>query len=197
MTKAEARYAASSTKVFRYEIGATVRSASPFLIALLASDDMLLDDVVETIEPGCGWPRRARLSPRRNALRSGKHALRQIAACRRQNAWPETLLMQRASVKLSGYYAAEVRIVAHSIEIHVRLKTVTFDTCFGILRIALGRHLPETLAVACVGRLVEEIVDHISLRGFGWRVAAVEPSINGSVLVVETGSVEYQMPWAR
>lgn len=197
MAEAEARYVASSTEAFRHEIGATVRSASPFLIVLLASDALLLDDVVEMIEPGCGWPHRPRLSLRGNAWLGGKHAFRHMAAGLRQYVWPDTLLMHGTSVDLSGYKTAKVRIIAHSIEVRVRLKTVTFDTCFGLLRIELGRHLPETLAIACVGRLVEEIVDHPSPRGFGWRVAAVEPSINGSALVVETGSIAYRLPWAR
>lgn len=195
--EAEARYVMSSTEAFRYEIGATVQSASPFLIVLLASDGMLLDDVVEMFEPGCGWPRRPRLSLRGNAWLAGKHALRHVAAGLGHYVWPDTLLMHGCSVDLSGYTSANVRIISHSVEVRVRLRTVTFDTCFGLLRIELGRRLPETLAIACVGRLVEEIVDHSSLRGSGWKVAAVEPSINGSVLVVDTGSVDYKLPWAR
>lgn len=111
--------------------------------------------------------------------------------------WPDTQLMHGTSVALSGYTSAKVRILAHSIEVRVRLKTVTLDTCFGLLRIDLGRHLPDTLAMACVDRLVEDVVDHSSLRGHGWRVATVVSSNIGSVLVVQTGSIAYRLPWAR
>lgn len=194
---AQASCAASSIEAFRHEIGDTVRSASPFLIALLASDGHLLDDVVETIEPGYGWPRRPRLSAREHSRPVRKHAFRHVAAGLMPYNWPDTQLMHGTSVALSGYTSAKVRIIAHSIEVRVRLKTVTLDTCFGLLRIDLGRHLPDTLAMACVDRLVEDVVDHYSLRGHGWRVATVVSSNIGSVLVVETGSIAYRLPWAR
>ncbi|MDY7524630.1 hypothetical protein [Sphingomonas sp. 10B4] len=110
---------------------------------------------------------------------------------------PGKLTTHGTSVDLWGYTSAKVRVDVHSIEVRVRLKTVTFDTCFGLLRIELGRHLPETLAIACVGRLVIEVVDHLSLRGSGWRIAAVEATSIGSVLVVVTGSAAYRLQWAR
>jgi hypothetical protein len=193
---AEKRYAERVREIFRQEIGATVRSAAPFLIALLASDGLELDDVIETIEPGYGWPRRPRISSLSSWPLWGKHLLGHVVAGLRP-AWPDTQLMPGTSVYLSNYGSAKIRIDAHSIEVRVRLKTVTFDTCFGLLRIELGRLLPETLAIACVGRLVEEIVDHASLRGSGWRVSAVEQIGGGSVLIVETGSTAYRLPWAR
>ncbi|MDX5985051.1 hypothetical protein SIL82_12345 [Sphingomonas echinoides] len=193
---AEKRYADRAREIFRQEIGATVRSVSPFLIALLASDGLEFDDVIETIEPGYGWPRRPRLSSRCNRSSWGKHILRHIVAGLRP-AWPDTQLMHGTSVDLSNYGSAKIRIDAHSIEVRVRLKTVTFDTCFGLLRIELGRPIPETMAIGFIGRLVEEVVDHASVRGSGWRVAAVDQTSGGSVLIVETGSTAYRLPWAR
>jgi hypothetical protein len=105
--------------------------------------------------------------------------------------------MHGVNVDLSGYTSAKVHIDAHSIEVRVRLGTAIFSTRFGLLRIGIGRYLPETLGVACGGRRVEDIVDHQSLYGTGWRVIEVEASKHGSVLVVETGSIPYRLPWAR
>lgn len=77
---AEIRYADSSIEAFRREIGATVRSASPFLIALLATESLLLDEVVETIEPGYGWSCRPRISLWGRPWPAGAHTFRHIAA---------------------------------------------------------------------------------------------------------------------
>lgn len=197
MTAAEKHYAERAREVFRREIGATIRSVSPFLIALLASEGLLLDDVIETIEPGYGWPRRPRLSSRSETSPWGKHIFRHIAAGLWPGCWSASQQAHGTSVDLSDYASAKVHIVAHSIEVRVRLKTVTCDTRFGFLRIELGRLLPDILAIGCVGRPVEDVVDHVSLHGSGWRISAIDQAKGGSVLTVETGSIAYRLPWAR
>ncbi len=197
MAIAEKRFAKRSRELFLEEIGATVRSASPFLIALLASDGLTLDDVVGQIVPGYGWPQRPRIPSGNRSWKMRKHAFRHVRAALRADDPFEILSMHGASVDLSSYTSAKVHIVAHSIEVRARLKTVTFSTRFGVLRIALGRCLPDTLAIGCVGRLVEEVVDHASLRGSGWLITDIETSENGATLIVKTGSVAYRMPWAR
>ena len=45
---------------FLEEIGAVVRSASPFLFALLELEGLTLEEAVMLIEPQHGWPRRLR-----------------------------------------------------------------------------------------------------------------------------------------
>ena len=194
---AEKHYAERSREVFRHETGATIRSASPFLIALLASEGLELDDVINTIEPAYEWPRRPRIMSRSGAWTLGKHIFRHIAVGLRPHTWSDINSTHFASIDLSDHTSAKVRIIAHSIEVRVRLKTVTFDTCFGLLRIELGRLIPETMAIGFVDRLVEEVVDHVSSRGSGWRVSAIEQTDGGSVLIVETGSTAYRLPWAR
>lgn len=194
---AEKLYAERAREIFLQEIGATVRSASPFLIALLTSEGLELDDVIETIEPAYEWPRRPRVMSRSGAWTLGQHIFRHVAAGLRPHTWSDINATHFASVDLSDHSSAKVRIIAHSIEVRVRLKTVTFDTCFGLLRIELGRPIPETMAIGFVGRLVEEVVDHASLHGSGWRVTAVDQTSGGSVLIVKTGSTAYRLPWAR
>jgi hypothetical protein len=61
IAEAEAIFAAGSLEAFREEIGTVVRSVSPFLIVLLAAEGLVIDDVIEEIEPGYGWPCRPRI----------------------------------------------------------------------------------------------------------------------------------------
>lgn len=91
-----------------------------------------------------------------------------------------------------------IEVVDHSLEVNARIGPVIFASRFGELRVELVEEVPETLFLGCVGRLIEEVVDHVALRGRGWRVIAVEnPELDvGQVLVVAAGSVEYRMPWA-
>lgn len=196
LAAAEALYVTKSIEAFRHEIGATVRSASPFLIALLKAEGLDLDDVVEAIEPGHGWPCRPQTASRRNELLASKHAFRHIVAGLLPDLCTDIQSRHGVSVDLSDYSSAKIYIDAHSIEVWVLLRTVTFITGFGLLRIKLEQHLPETLTIACVGRRVKDVVDHPALRGHDWRVAAVEASSSGSVLVVETGSTPYRLPWS-
>lgn len=93
-----------------------------------------------------------------------------------------------------------VHVVDHSIELIARIGRVYLFTLFGELRVELDDELPEVILSACIGWLIDEIVDHEALRGRGWRIVAVEesyPPLQGQTLVVATGSVPYRMPWAR
>lgn len=87
----------------------------------------------------------------------------------------------------------------HSVELNARIGRVWLETRFGELRVELMDEIPGTIFTACVGRLIEEIVDHEALRGRGWRVVAIEePSlVGGQALIVAMGSVGYRMPWMR
>lgn len=100
----------------------------------------------------------------------------------------------------SGEDWAHLEVANHSLEVEGRIGPVKFETLFGTLRIELDCRLPETLAAACVGRLVGDVIDQVSLRGHEWLVTGVEDSYLphlGQTLVVATGSIAYRMPWAR
>lgn len=93
-----------------------------------------------------------------------------------------------------------LEIVAHSIEVEARIGGLVFETLFGVLRIALERRLPETLAAGCVERLIESVIEHAALCGRGWMITGIEEPVSPTLaqaLIVATGSTAYQMPWTR
>lgn len=185
---------------FRQEIGAVVRSASPFVIAILAAEGRTLDDVVTLIEPLPAWPRRPRLSG--GGLTGGRmqqHYLRQYVAGLRLQGMSEPPFHGH-EIDLAGGGWLKVQIADHSVELHGRVGRAFLTTRFGELRVKLIDEIPHSLLLACVGRPIESVVDHAALRDRGWWIAAVEdgtPADVGQVLVVPTGSVAYRMPWMR
>lgn len=77
---------------------------------------------------------------------------------------------------------------------------VRFGTRFGELRLELIDKIPQTVFIACRGRLVEEVVDHVALHGRKWRIDKVEDAKlpgTGQVLLVLTDPIGYRLPWAR
>lgn len=93
-----------------------------------------------------------------------------------------------------------IEVMDHSVEVRGGIGPIFFETRFGELRVELTEEIPQTLLTGSIGRLIEEVVDHAALRGRGWRIVAVEdaalPDL-GQMVVVMTGSVGYQLPWAR
>lgn len=195
----EARSAALRA-AFREEIGAVVRSASPFLISLLSIEGLALDDATLLLEPQAGWPRRQRLEGSGLPGRKGyTHILRHHRA---------GMLAQQMSVPLlDGFRIPSVddgwiriEIVGHSLEVSGKMGPVFFETRYGELRFELIDVMPQALFLACKGRPIEEVVDHVTLRGRCWRIVETEdPKLPGmgQSLVVATGSVAYRFPWAR
>lgn len=90
-----------------------------------------------------------------------------------------------------------IEVVGHSLEVSARIGSARFETRFGILRVELDDELPAAVAIACVGRRIDEVVDHEVLRGRGWIIEAVEdtsaPSVGQSFLV-RTASVTCGVP---
>ncbi len=194
----------SPRDVFRREVGTTVRSASPFLLALAASLDKSVDEVVDRIEPSPGWPR----SP----------GVRRIAGTRflPVDDWHgfgilSTALGWTPAVRVRGFGHgftfnksgddwARLEIVGHSLEAEARIGGLMFETLFGVLRITLERRLPEALAAGCVGRSIESVIEHAALCGRGWVITGIEEPVSptsAQALIVATGSTPYRMPWAR
>lgn len=198
------RRRAALLRVFRAEIGATVRSVSPFLVSILEVEDRSVDDIAPCIFPADGWPRRPRLGDMlEETLGPKRHVLRHYLAgvlTRPGAARSLPADLHGCDFVLYGGGCARVKVVGHSLEVEVAFKAVRLETRFGMLRIGLDRRMPEILAAACIGTPVESIVDHAALRGRGWTIAFVEePSnpLDGQVLCVATGSMAYQLPWAR
>lgn len=186
---------------FQQEIGATVRSASPFLISLVASQGKSVDELVGRIGPGDQWPRWPSLT-RSVGFRAARETHEKFVIST-ASGWKPTIRLRgfghRITFLRSGGDWADLEIVKHSLELEGQIGMVKFETLFGTLRLRLDGRLPETLAMACVGRPVEDVIDHASLRGRGWRVTEVDDSASplAQTLVVATGSTPYRAPWAR
>ncbi|WP_375393508.1 hypothetical protein [uncultured Sphingomonas sp.] len=185
---------------FREEIGDVVRSASPFLISLLAIEELSLDDAAMFLEAQAGWPRRPRLAGRGSPrLKSHTLVLRHyFAGLLASGSSLPPLHCYRIDCADRGWMRIEV--ADHSLEVSGTIGSVRFQTRFGELRLELIDEMPLTLFIACEGRPVEDVVDHVALRGRGWRIDEVVDAnlpFIGQVLVVVTGSVAYRLPWAR
>lgn len=200
----DAARAAAIFEAFRRELGATVRSASPLLIAILAIEGLSLDDVVEKLEPTPGWPIYPRPSGAKttHAVYAHLQGHSKMGISRLAAGSPKQIAQRRSVarsfIRTAGGYL-DLNVIDHSLEIEAKIGAALITTCFGELHVQLDDEFPATLLAASVGRLLEEIVDYDAWRGRGWRIAetTVENFGLGSRLIVVTGSVDYRMPWAR
>lgn len=204
-TEIDAARDAAVTAAFRAEIGAVVRSASPLLIAMLAVEGLTLDDAVGMLAPPIGWPNRPRLSGPNGVMPLHTHLLRHYLAgvpsipggypLRQVSVHP---LVNRRFERADGGYL-RMEVVDHSLEIEAQVGPVSVSSRFGALRIVLDSDLPQTIFIACVGRLIEDVVDFDVWRGLRWRIVAIEEAVGmrGQSLLVAAGSVPYRLPWAR
>lgn len=195
----EKEHEAAVLDAFRAEMGATVRSASPLLIPLLAEFEMTLDEAVALFQPQAEWPYRPKLFGPKGARRAGGHMYRHSAAGLRRMHITRPPLNCCSFDRPDGGYLL-IQVVDHSIEFHAKIGNVILSTRFGELRVEFLDQLPEVVFVGTVGRLVEEVVDHHAWRGRGWRIVEVDdgyPPLSGQTLIANTGSIPYRMPWAR
>lgn len=192
-------YSAQLLASMRIELGMVVRSASPLLPTLVESEGLTLDDAVKLLGTGVALPPGGGWLDLHAAHRSDCHMLRYyVAGLSRGKRSTPSRYEHRIDLASGGYLLLQVE--QHSLELMAYIGCVRLCTRFGRLRIRLPERLTETLLSACVGRLVEEVVDHVSLRGRGWRIEAVEDygtPLSRQTLVVATGSLPYVMPWAR
>ncbi|MBX9729996.1 MAG: hypothetical protein K2X59_01595, partial [Sphingomonas sp.] len=186
------------------EVGTIVRSASPFLLSLVASHGKLLDEVVDGIAPSPGWPRSPSVTriagTRFRPVEDRPHCCLVSTGL----GWTKAVLVRGFghgfTFAQSGDEWARLEIVGHSLEVEARIGGLTLETLFGVLRITLQRRLPETLAAGCVGRSIESVIEHAALCGRGWVITGIEEPVSPTLaqaLIVATGSTAYQMPWAR
>ncbi len=195
----KAVFDAAMLATFRAELGAVVRSASPVLIGLLELDGLPLDHAVALIMPQDDWPRKPRLAP--SPFNLSRRPLTLPAK------YTSARLPQALSYPANGYRYdrpdgghLHLQVMDHSLELVARIGRALFVTRFGELRIELADELPEAIVTACLGRMIDEVVDHPALRGRGWPIVDFEDSgmpLAGHELIVRTGSVPYRMPWSR
>lgn len=189
---------------FRREVGTNVRSASPFLPSLVAWAGEKVDPLLDRLDPGLHWPRYPALSsnPASRFQRLREPPRRFVIATR--NGDREAVRRRGFGHAVPFIYSrrdwACLEVVEHLLEVEARIGPARLETLFGVLRVELDAPLPNTIALAILGRRIGEVIDHRSLRGHPWPIVAVEeppsPS-SGQTLVVETGSVAFRMPWMR
>lgn len=193
----EASHGTRLLAALRIEVGATVRSTSPLLKALLATQGLTLEQGVALIQPARFWPRR--LTPS-NQLSDTRSAIR-------NPLWRYYMAKAPASHRMSlprharTFYGADgnyvtIQVVDHSLEVEAKIGPVWIETRFGELRVQLDEALPDAIAISSVGRLIEEIVDHHAWRGRGWRIIEVEEPAAiyfGQTLIVAAESAPYRV----
>lgn len=201
----EAAHDLAVNAAFRAELGGVVRSASPVLVSLLALEGMSLDEAVGLLQPTFGWPALPRLAGPTRARSAHLNLARYYSQARISQfakRWPrptcERPFYSRMLDRADGGYLT-LQVIDHSLEVEASIGPALIESRFGELSIEFNRELPATVFAACVGRLIEEIVDHESWRGRGWRITATteEDYPLGPRLIVTTGAVGYRMPWAR
>lgn len=190
--------------VFRQEVGTTVRSASPFLLSLVAAQGKSLDELVDRIEPSSGWPRSPGVAQitgtRFRPLEDEPH----YRLMDTESGWTKAFRIRGIGHGFTFAHSGDdwgmLEIVGHSLEAEALIGGLSFDTLFGVLKITLERRLPETLAAGCVGRSIESVIEHAALCGRGWVITGIEEPVLPTLaqaLIVATGSTAYRMPWAR
>lgn len=193
---AERRFADERTAAFRREVFATVRCASPFLIALLEMEGRTLDQVAGELDPAPGWPRRPRIHRVVRDWARDPHALRHASAAAIAGfPYQEAEMLHNSGFPLAGGGRAYVLVVAHSLEVSVTIGGARFETRLGELRITLRRRVPAAIAAALGGWLLDEAAVHPLTVGRGWRIIRVEDVRHGdgTILFVETGSTERRL----
>lgn len=183
---------------FREELGSVVRSASPLLVPVLGLHGMTLDDAVYGVRPARDWP----ICPMLSDWTSG--VLHPSLPLRRPGRMPRHHLtvppFHGMTIVDTDRERARLQLIDHSLELDGWTGPIRFRTRFGQLRVELTSDLPNALLAACVGRRMEEIVDHPAWRGRDWTIAAAEttdPPWLGQRLFSAVGTIDYKVPWAR
>ncbi len=200
VTTIERMAASARLQSYRSYLQATVRLASPILLAALRFEGVTLDDALQTLAPPLGWPDRRR--PR--------HVYRHFVAATLAGGaggWGSLPPMAAAylgdgAVRLDtrSLDALVLRVVGWSIEVSLRIGASRVSSIGGVGRLRLDRALPETVTLGCIGRPLSAVVDHPLLRHTGWTIDRIEGRALGaksSVIVFATGALPVQLPWGR
>lgn len=175
--------------VFRTEIGAAVRHASPLLFALIDQTDFSMDEIASGLRPARGWPDRPRLPAYCH--------LSDMSSCDRRIL----LSTETAGVEVvhSDGERFFVHVVDHSLEVAGRLGRTRFTSLFGLLSIEVPDEMSPQPRDQMAGRRLEDaFFVPLNLRR-GWIIERVgaAPGPGKVEIVVRTGIRKYKMPWAR
>lgn len=187
--------------LFRMHLGATVTRVSPLLTVLAAIEGVSLRDAAALIHPPTDWPWRPLFDdpsalPRRSQRRQdwlGRVGHRDVARFRRTFASPGVVIRDVDHAR--GRFA--IRPVGKVLGFTASLGPCMLSA-FGMSALLKFPYaLPETLAAALPGRMLEQIVRHPIFAGCGYVVSRVQPDLSDGLPVITFRAplVGFQMPW--
>ena len=168
---------------FRTYLAATVHRMSSIVPDVLSVGRSDVGAALQRIRPGHLWPANTRP---RSALRDPMSA--------RYNQPLDTPLIGD-TVILDGLKDwIEATIYGGSLEVLLRGPAYTLSTHTGTARLKIEA-LPHTAVGSCVGRAIEDVVDHALLRGRGFVVEKAARVGTATIVSFEVGSLPLQVPW--
>jgi len=184
---------------FRAFLRATVHSMSALAADVLEFAECDVKTALNAVRPVRHWLKNI------SAPSSSSHGLigRRIPRSKRED--PVRIELWRAEPydlrgdaiiqegALSDYVA--VSIFGSSLEVYVHGAGFRLVTRAGTAHLILDSALPATLAAACQGRALDDIVEHPLLRGRGIVVSEIKQSGGGSVVVFRGGESPLKLPW--
>lgn len=87
-----------------------------------------------------------------------------------------------------------IEVVGSRLELRVESETCMLSTIAGLGQVTLSFRLPESLATACPGRSLDDVVDHRLLRGRGFPVFGVIQHDAASTILFTVGELPVEIP---
>ena len=195
---------AERLRLYRLHLQATVTRISPLTrdLATLATDGF--EGVARGLRPSPSWPWRLVELRDDGSRHRYAHRFRDMVA-HHYSEWPYSRSARAAIPTASSARdrgpAENHRFFAVGAQVEVAgmVGACPLQTCGPLASIALPEPLPETIAVAVVGRTIDALVEHPALAGRGYVVeSARRPSDGGGhIITFATNVVRCRMPWAH
>jgi hypothetical protein len=189
---------AERLRLYRLHLQATIRRVSPLISDSAAFAGSRLRVLVEDLSPPPSWPWRMAGTPFHNPFRAAKCSANGPASLTRPGVLRKAGAKNWLTRSFNGM-RGELSLVVEggSLEAFVSLGTAYMQTHAGVASVMLPDPLPETVAAALPGRLLEELVQHPIIDGRGYVVDQVHPPTHwpGHVVIFRTGLLPFDMPW--
>lgn len=185
-------------QIFRLHLQDTIHFASPLLLDLLSHEGLSLTHAVDMIYPPEAWPWRplGNFTTRwiRQALLGGSpHSLHEVRDFTRRFRNPGVIIRHPDHPR--GRLA--VRPAGDIIGFQAEVAGCEIGAFSPLALLKLPQRYPDTIALAMVGRTVDEIVDHPIFNGRDYRVRRVLTDLTDGlpVLVFRAAPLPFAMPW--
>lgn len=185
---------------FRNYLSATVCYMSTIVPDVLTTAGCDVASALQRIRPGHLWPEKTsarRTLSRRQAPRHtrGRYSAPSFADPGAFANLPPLLIGDAIiSDGASGDWI-EVSIFGDALEIVLRSDGYKLSTHAGIAHLKLANALPDTVAAACVGRSVADVVDHPLLRSVDFVIEDAAQVAGATMLSFVVGQVSLDLPW--